>query len=58
MVAARVGQQLRLIDPATDKIRATVNLHNITGGVFAADGKTIWATESPFGRLLGIDPGF
>jgi hypothetical protein len=57
VVAARVGQQLRLIDPATDKIRATVNLHNTTGGV-AADGKTIWATESPFGRLLRIDPGF
>ena len=57
VVAARVGQQLRLIDPASDSIRATVALGNTTGGV-AADGDTIWATESPFGRLLRIDPGF
>ena len=57
VLAARVGQQLRLIDPASDKIRATVNLRNTNGGV-AADGDTIWATESPFGRLLRIDPGF
>jgi hypothetical protein len=33
-----------------------VNLHNTTGGV-AADGDTIWATGSPFGRLLRINPG-
>jgi hypothetical protein len=57
VVAARVGKDLYLVDPATDSIRATVELGNTLGGV-AADADMVWATDPTRGRLLRIDPGF
>jgi hypothetical protein len=57
VVAARVGRDLHLVDPATDAVQATVALGDPTGGV-AADGHTVWATDPTRGRLLRIDPGF
>jgi hypothetical protein len=57
VVAARVGRDLHLVDPATDAVQATVALGDTTGGV-AADGHTVWATDPARGRLLRIDPGF
>jgi virginiamycin B lyase len=57
VVAARVGQDLYLVDPATGSIRATVELGNTLGGV-ATDADTVWATDPTRGRLLRVDPGF
>ena len=57
VVAARAGQDLYLVDAATNSIRATVELGNTLGGV-AADADAVWATDPTRGRLLRIHPGF
>jgi hypothetical protein len=57
VVAMRAGQDLLLVDPATDSVRVRVPLGEDRGGV-AAQGGTVWATDPVHGRLLRIDPGF
>jgi hypothetical protein len=56
VVAVRSGDNLFLVDPAADSIRATVPVPAMRAGGLAVGAGAVWIGDPARGRLLRVDP--